>query len=132
MIGVSFSWGMPASPWQVLHSSRRSVMSCPWADQVHSRHDRATISRYMSIRSESSHKERAGLGPALAKHPISAREVNPAPTVVPSFSERERDDVVAPLVVELGVAARRDDNVLLPVDRVGRRRRIDAGARPER
>src|SRR6476619_7882599 len=44
----------------------------------------------------------------------------------------ERDDVVAALEVDLGVSAGSDDDVLLAVDGVGGRRRIDAGAREER
>src|ERR1700722_4180611 len=42
--------------------------------------------------------------------------------------DREGDDVVAALGIDLGVAARTDDDILLAVDHVGRRRRIDARA----
>ena len=42
--------------------------------------------------------------------------------------DREGDDGVAALGVDLGVAARADDDVLLAADHVGGRRRIDAGA----
>src|SRR6185437_11925921 len=44
---------------------------------------------------------------------------------------REGDDAVSALVVELGVAARADDDVLLAVDHVGRGRRVHARARLE-
>src|SRR5262245_26591830 len=40
---------------------------------------------------------------------------------------REGDDVVAALEVDLHVTARADDDVLLPVDGVGGRRRVHAG-----
>src|SRR5690242_3105696 len=46
--------------------------------------------------------------------------------------QREGDDGVAPLVVELDVAAGCDHDVLLAVHHVGRRRRIDASAGVER
>src|SRR5262245_33722087 len=46
--------------------------------------------------------------------------------------DREGDDVVAALEVDLHVTARADDDVLLPVDGVGGRRRVHAGAREER
>src|SRR5262249_58097398 len=50
---------------------------------------------------------------------------------VPSWIDSEGDDVVAPLVIDLDVAARGDHDVLLAVDRIGGRRRVDAGARLE-
>ena len=46
--------------------------------------------------------------------------------------DRKGDDVVAALEVDLRVSARTDDNVLLAVDRVGGRRRVDAGSGKER
>src|SRR5262249_35732364 len=42
--------------------------------------------------------------------------------------QREGDDIVASLVVELDVAAGGNDDVLLAVDRIGGRWRVDAGA----
>src|SRR5580704_19622912 len=42
--------------------------------------------------------------------------------------DREGDDVVAALGIDLGVAARTDDDILLAVDHVRRRGGIDAGA----
>src|SRR4051812_34254351 len=46
--------------------------------------------------------------------------------------QRESDDAIATLVVELHVAARSDHNVLLAADCIRRRRRIDAGPGLER
>src|SRR6266481_783996 len=46
----------------------------------------------------------------------------------PELLQREGDDIVAPLVVELDVAAGRNDDILLAVDRIRGRRRVDAGA----
>src|SRR6266849_9541678 len=46
----------------------------------------------------------------------------------PKLLQREGDDVVAPLVVELDIAAGGNDDILLAIDRIGRRRRVDAGA----
>src|SRR5213079_3112187 len=47
------------------------------------------------------------------------------------LGESESDNAIAALVVELSVAARRDDDILLAVNRIGRRRCIHAGARLE-
>ena len=45
-----------------------------------------------------------------------------------SVGKREGDDIIAPLVVELDVAARPDHDVLLAVNGIGSRWRVDAGA----
>src|SRR5580692_2097680 len=45
--------------------------------------------------------------------------------------ERERDNVVAAVEVYLGISARTDHDILLAVNHVGGRRRIDACTGPE-
>ena len=46
---------------------------------------------------------------------------------VSSIGKGKRDDVISPLVVELRIAARGHHDVLLAINGVGRRRRIDTG-----
>src|SRR5262245_42748249 len=82
-------------------------------------------------------RKRAGVGIFCLAVPqaqkLGARQLPTASPLVKlmpaaSIDERERNQRVAALVVELGIAARGDDDELLAVDRIGRWGRIDAGA----
>ena len=80
---------------------------------------------------------RANIAPICGARGLRSNKKAASPrTVIPGEAanearrllDREGDDGVAALGVDLGVAARSDDDILLAVDHVGRRRRIDAGA----
>src|ERR1700730_3061391 len=69
--------------------------------------------------------------PPTVAHPAPLRVATLPANREGSSIDGEGDDVVAALVVDLDVSAGRDHDVLLAVDRVGGRRRVDAGAGPE-
>src|SRR5262249_17630958 len=132
MTGMLFCCGMPFSPWQAAQSCAFSAMV--WAaagsivaasrasTDIGTELGRDTIATASLRRATKDGNERSR--PACRLRLNSDR--------VASSIQREGDDVVAALVVDLDVAAGPDHDVLLAAHRVGGGRRIDAGAGVER
>src|ERR1043166_6593805 len=136
MTGSALSRGMPFSPWQAEQICAFSSMLCARAKVMGAtRMPSAAPPTYVILR-----RSRASAQPSrrMATNTERAsilRDARRATRRVPqdddcywSLIDRERDDIVAALIIELHVAARGDHDVLLALDRVGRRRSFDAGA----
>src|SRR5262245_3141198 len=136
MIGVVFSCGMPFSPWQPAHSwicSLRRAGSwalAPWLMQRRSTPQRRLANRCfvklgMSGWAEVARAKRIGARQSRAVSPLITLAYSR------SIDKREGNQRIAAFVVELRVAAGRNDDELLTVDGIGGRRRIDTRARLE-
>src|SRR5215471_6364615 len=128
MTGTVFCCGMLFSPWQAAHgcalSSTGSASAAPASTTAPSRDP---ISAALTVIRLPSPKKDGTTRPRLSRHaqPIDAH--------APDQSiQREGDDVVAALGVDLHVAAGGDHDVLLAAHHVGGGRCVDAGPRVER
>src|SRR5262245_8493505 len=125
MTGVVLSCGTPFSPWQAAQSCAFSSMV--WAPagrvSVALTTTRAATTCPSCISALTTVRRRDRSGPVFT----TLMAVRSCPSI-----QREGDDGVAALVVELHIAAGRDHDVLLASDHVRGRRRVDAGTGIER
>src|ERR1700729_4014445 len=131
MIGIAGSAGKPFSPWHALQTSTLSAIASAQAAVAAERSAATTTLRNMRG-NPSRRQHRVHLAwrapPGQTKRAAAARFGRQRPNDARRLFDSEGDDVVAALGVDLGVAARTDDDILLAVDHVGGRGRIDAGA----
>src|SRR5277367_3953638 len=126
---MALSIGMPVPPWQAAQTAAFSAIVSattgpnPQASHGPTRLKRKipTIMKLFSLRKGApcQHKIGAGRG-----RPQAVPQNLPAEGSI----EREGDDRIAPLGVDLRIAARADHDVLLAVHLVSRGRSVDAGA----
>src|ERR1700722_10186294 len=132
MIGAVGYWGTPSTPWHAPQSAALSSIESAQAALAPARSAATTTLRNMqgflhaptsrpSARGDRSRSNEKAATPGLRSGGGGQRKLR-------TLLDREGDDVVAALGVDLGVAARTDDDILLAVDHVGRRGRIDARA----
>src|ERR1700722_8922363 len=133
MIGIAGSAGSPFSPWQALQTDALSSTESAQAAVAAKRS--AAITTLRNMNGNPSHRANAppiarcaALGQTKKAAIPGLRSGGRRPYEARGLLDREGDDVVAALGVDLSVAARTDDDILLAVDHVGRRGRIAAGA----
>src|ERR1700729_2699076 len=133
MIGIAGSAGSPFSPWQALQTDALSSTESTRAAVAAKRS--AAIRTLRNMNGNPSHRANAppiarcaALGQTKKAAIPGLRSGGRRPYEARGLLDREGDDVVAALGVDLGVAARTDDDILLAVNHVGRRGRVDAGA----
>src|SRR5271163_2498568 len=128
---MALSIGMPVPPWQAAQTAAFSAIESaatgpnPQASHGPTRLKRKipTIMKLFSLRKGAPCQHK--LGPAEADPKQFPR------TSAEGSIEREGDDRIAPLGVDLRIAARADHDVLLAVHLVSRGRSVDAGAGAE-
>src|SRR5271163_3609085 len=133
MIGIAGSAGRPFSPW---HAPQTSALSAIASAQAAFAAERSAATT--TLRNMRGNPSRGKFAPICAPRRLKVKRKGRHPRTAirgrrPTkrdgvLLDREGDDVVAALGIDLGVAARTDDDILLAVDHVGRRGRIDACA----
>src|SRR5215467_16265415 len=122
MTGHDFSGGLPSSPWQTAQAC--ALSSIDWAFASGAAANRtANICRVG--KAKRAHRCRGlRVGTLRFAHPTRGGDFI---CTDPKLLQREGDNVIATLVVDLDIAAGGDNDVLLAVNRIGGRRRVDAG-----
>src|SRR5713101_1095978 len=114
---------MPPSPWQAAQGC--ALSSIDSAAAANGTAASRTASACRVGKAKRAHPEAVTVGTLRFAHPT--RGVDLIQTSLTSF-QREGDDVVAALEVELDIAAGGDDDVLLAANLIGGWRCVDAGA----
>src|SRR5215470_8051449 len=122
MTGHDFSGGLPSSPWQTAQACALSSIDWAFASGA-AANGTANICRVG--KAKRAHRCRGlRVGTLRFAHPTRGGDFI---CTDPKLLQREGDNVIATLVVDLDIAAGGDNDVLLAVNRIGGRRRVDAG-----